>query len=112
MEGAKLVPAVQQQLSFAGVITEGFIVVGSMNQPARIYFAQNLTDVTLQFSMDGTNNHFVLPSGGFLLLDAGTNKGTPNTAAIPQGDGLYVTSIDGSTLPTVGSIYFSYWYAA
>ena len=109
-EGTKLIPDGLQELGFAGVTPSVYINVGVFLQPCRVFLAQNLTNELLKFSMDSINDHFVLPPGGFLLIDAGTNKGTPNTAAIPQGDGLWVTSVD--TLPTSGSVYMSYWYAA
>ncbi len=109
MEGAKLLPATLQLLGFAGVTPSVYIVVALFAQPARLIVVQNLTNQLLEFSMDGINPHFVLPPCSSLTIDAGTNKGTPNTAAVPQGYGVWVTST--GTLPTTGSIYVSYFYA-
>ncbi len=110
MEGTKLLPGELQQLGFAGVAPSVFISVGVFFQPARLILVQNLTDQLLEFSMDGLNSHFVLPACSSVTFDAGTNKGTPNTAAFPQGYGVFVTA--PGTLPTTGSIYLTYFYAA
>jgi hypothetical protein len=111
MEGAKLVPAPLSEASFASITDEEYFLVGVCEQPARIFLAQNFTDQLLFFSMNGADNNFVLPPNGFLLVDFATNKGTPNTAALPSGDGLYVKA-PTTTFPTVGSVYMSYWYAS
>lgn len=110
MEGTKLIAATQQSLDFSGVVPGSFLLVGVFLQPVRLLFVQNLTNVLMQFSFDAIDNHFVLPGNGFLVLDAGTNKGTANTAAIAQGQGIYVTTV-GITPPTSGGVYLSYWYA-
>lgn len=108
-EGTKLLPAPLTSLGYAGVTPSVLINVTAFAQPVRWVMVQNLTDQLLMFSWDGVNNHFVLPSCSNLVIDTATNKGTPNTAAIPQGYGIWVTSV--STLPTTGSIYVSYLYA-
>lgn len=111
MEGTKIV-AGELAAAFGGVVTDNFFtVIGLFSQPARIVLAQNLTDQTLIYSFDGSMNNFILPPNGFLLLDVGTNKGTYNTAAMVQGNGLYVKAFPGSN-PSLGYAYMSYWYAA
>ena len=109
MEGARLLPAQYQERSYEVILDDFYTIVGIFSQPARIFLAQNLTNETMMFSMDGATNNFVLPAGGFLLVDAGTNKGTPQTSSIPSGLGLYVQAY--STLPTSGFCTLSYWYA-
>ena len=111
MEGTKIV-AGELAAAFGPVLTDsGFTLIGLFVQPARIVLAQNLTDQTLIYSFDGSMNNFLLPPNGFLLLDVGTNKGTYNTAAMVQGNGLYVKAFPGSN-PSLGYAYMSYWYAA
>ena len=74
-----------------GSIGAGYMGVGtSLANPARQIFVQNLTDVTLMFSFDGVNDHFPLPSSGFLLLDITTNK--------TQSQGFYIAEGDRSML--------------
>ncbi len=75
--------------------------------PVRIIFVQNLTDVTLMFSLDGINDNFPLPSNSFLLLDVTANKTIDMGAFLAQGTRVYVKTI-GS--PTMGSVYVSVFY--
>ncbi len=110
MEGTKLVPAELQLAEWPSITNVDYFLVGITTQPARIYKIDNLTDQLLLFSMDGATNHWALPPNGFLLIDLATNKGTPNTAALPSGYGCYVIA-PTSTLPTVGQVYFSYMFA-
>ena len=109
-EGSTIIPDEVNVLTYDGIYVGTLTLVGASTQPIRIYLVQNLTDTQIDCNMDGSNViHFILPPGGFLLLDAGTNKGTPNTASIPQGYGAWVQA--SSTYPTLGQVNFSYWYA-
>lgn len=111
MEGTKLVFADIQIASYASVLDTDWFIVGEFFQPARLLYVQNLTDQLLLFSTDAVTSKFALPANGFLLLDVGTNKGTPDTASIPAGQGIFVKA-PTATLPTTGAIYLSYLYAS
>jgi hypothetical protein len=74
--------------------------------PSRIMHITNTTDVLLTFSMDGVNDHFVVPTNGFILIDITSNKANQvGVMAIAQGTRIYVK---GS--PTLGSVYLSTFY--
>lgn len=107
-EGARFLPAILQELGYAGIVSDGFILVGGFDQPVRNILIQNLTDQLLIFSWDAINAHFVLPSCSDWAIDVGTNRGTSNTASIPAGYGVYAKAY--STLPTSGSAFVSYFY--
>ena len=78
--------------------------------PVRIYYLLNNTDADLQFSWDGINNSFVLPSKGFLLLDVTTNRtDSGGSCNIAQGDRTYVTTLG---TPTTGSVYLTIFYGS
>lgn len=109
-EGTKLMPAPLLQLGFGGVTPDVYINVAVFAQPCRWVMVQNLTDEELMFSWDGTTNNFVLPSCANVVVDCATNRGTPQTIAIPQGYGVWVTPT--GTLPTTGNVNVSYFYAA
>lgn len=110
MEGVKLVGAPLSLAEFASITDVDWFLVGVFVEPVRIWLVQNFTDQLLLFSTDAATNQFVLPPNGFLLLDFGTNKGTYNTAAFPAGNGIYVKAPTAS-LPSLGAVYLSYWYA-
>lgn len=95
----------------AGSISGTYMGVGtSVSHPVRQFFIQNLTDVTLMFSLDGTNDHFPLPSNGFFLNDIMSNKSTIGSGLFfSEGDRLYVKEIG---VPTTGSVYFSVFYGS
>lgn len=109
MESVRLVPDGISVINGIDVGESGLTFVGILNFPARIYLVQNFTDVFLFCSQDGIQSNFMLPPGGFLLLDVGTNKGTPNTCEIPAGYGLWVDPYDAP--PTKGIVVLSYWYS-
>ena len=93
-----------------GSISGTYAGIGtSLNNPARILFVQNLTDVTLLFSFDGVNDHFILPSNGFLLLDVMGNKSIPGGAFyVGEGTRIYVKESSGA--PTSGSACVTSFY--
>lgn len=99
----------QRSLAF-GSIGASYAVIGSaLDRQIRILNVQNLTDATLQFSFDGINDHFVLPSNGFLLIDITTNR-------IEQSSGFFIsigTTINVKRIgtPSTGSVYVTSMYA-
>ena len=91
-----------------GSIGAAYAGVGTrFDNPVRIFFTQNLTDKSLMFSLDGVNDHFALPAGGFLLLDVTGNKANAQGFYIAEGSRLYVKEI---VTPTSGSVYLSLFY--
>jgi hypothetical protein len=76
--------------------------------PARLMYIVNTTDVLLTFSLDGVNDHFVVASNAYLIVDVTTNRSdTGGALAISQGQQIYVK---GS--PSLGSVYLSVFYGA
>ena len=87
----------------------GGATTGAFLNPVRILMVQNLTDVTLQFSFEGVNDHFVLPANGFQLLDLMTNQqDTASGFFVATNTTIFVQEI-GS--PTTGNVYVSAYYA-
>lgn len=99
-------PETLRSLAF-GSISGTYMGIGSATlNPTRIYWIQNNTDTSLTFSWDGINDHFMLPSDGFLLLDVTANKtSTGGMAAVPTGTRTYVK---GS--PTTGTVDLTIFY--
>ncbi len=79
---------------------------GPFTHPVRIMLAQNYTDVTLTYSFDAVNDHFVLPSGGQMIIDVSSDEFQGNGFLISVNTQMYVK---GS--PTTGSVYISAFYA-
>ena len=102
---AKLLnPEVLRSLGHESIL-ETYVAIGTPSAyAARIVFVQNLTDVALLFSFDGTNNHFILPASGFLLLDITSNKSDESGLFLAADESLYVKQ---SGDPTTGSVYLS-----
>ncbi len=87
-----------------------YIGVGTaIANPARQFLIWNLTDALLQFSLDGINDHFVLPSNGFFLDDISSNTSLSQNFLLGQGTRLYVKTIG---VPTTGSVYFTVFYGS
>jgi hypothetical protein len=82
----------------------------SFVHPIRLIFLQNLTNQLLLFSLDGINDHIVLPPSGFLLLDITSNKTREQGWYIAEGDRIYVKE-DGAA-PTTGGVALSAFYGS
>ena len=108
-QGIELRADAQRSLGY-GSITSSYASIGtSFQHVVRLMIVQNFTDVTLQFSFDGVVDHFVLPSGGQLIMDVTTN-------GIPTANGFFIaigTLMSVKTLgsPSTGSVYVSAFYA-
>ena len=79
--------------------------------PVRILKVTNLTDKPILVSLNGIDDHDIVPANGFFLYDYASNKA--NAAGLleqPQGDRIYVKA--ESSLPTLGSLYVTIVYAS
>lgn len=99
-------PETLRFLGFSSISSSYMGIGTAIDNPARVYFIQNNTDVMLTFSWDGVNDHFVLPSDGFFLLDSTANKSNNGgMLAVPTGTRTYVK---GS--PTIGTVDLTVFY--
>lgn len=90
-----------------------FAALGSpFENPARIIHLQNLTDVNVVYSLDGTTDHGIVASGGFLLLDVTANKTLDQGEFIAAGTTMYIALITGAASPTSGDVYLSVFYGS
>lgn len=99
----------QRTLAF-GSITGTFALIGSaLLHPSRSLLFQNLTDVTVDFSDDGVNVKFSLPSNGFWVIDIATNKGEPAGDLQAAQGTRYYAKTSGS--PSLGAVNISSIYS-
>lgn len=88
----------------------GYTGIGTaLGNPIRQFFVQNFTDGTFMFSFDGVNDHFPLPPNSFFLDDVCSNTSVSQGWFLAEGTRLYVRYLSASTM---GSVYFSVFYAA
>lgn len=93
-----------------GDISDTYAVVGAPASPAiHQFIVSNDTDVTLTFSFDGVNDHFVLLAGSQFVSDVNANKSS-NHLFMGVGDALHVRY--GGSGPSSGSVYFSTMYGS
>lgn len=104
----RLYPEVLRTLAF-GSISGTYAGLGSaFLNPIRLIHITNTTDVLLTFSFDGVNDHFVVQSSGFILLDVTANSTIAGSSFhIAQGTRIYVKGA-----PTMGSVYLAAFYGA
>ena len=94
----------------AASVGAAYMGVGTgIDNPARQFFIQNLTDATLMFSFNGVDDHFPLPANGFFLSDITSNKNVSQGFYLAEGERLYVKEIGN---PTTGSVYFTVMYGS
>jgi hypothetical protein len=95
-----------------GGISGTYAVVGTpLINLTRLILFQNFTDVSVFFSFDGVNDHIVVPTTGFVLLDLNTNKDSPAEVLgwyIQQGTQIQVKQVSGAA--GSGSVYVSSFY--
>lgn len=95
-----------------GSISGTYAGVGTaIDNPARIFWINNLSDTDLMCSFDGVNDHFPIPSDSFLILDTTSNKTVTSGFYLAEGTRLYVKELSG-TAATTGSVYFTVFYGS
>jgi len=104
----KLRAEAQRSLAAASVGASYTAIGTEVANIVRLMIVQNYTDALLQFSFDGVVDHFVLPSGGQLIIDVTTNDFNGQGFFISIGTLMSVKRIG---TPTTGSVYVSAFYA-
>lgn len=103
----KIWPEAQRELAF-GSIGASYTAVGTrLEEPSVLFEIYNLTDVALQFSVDGTTDHFPLMPGG-VIRDFSSNKGIGDSLSLAAITQVYVKELSDS--PTEGGVYVVTWY--
>lgn len=74
---------------------------------SRIIKLTNTSDVEVLISWNGMDDHEIIPSGGFLLLDCSSNAANPGILVAAAGTQFYAKGTAGTT----GSVYLSTYYA-
>jgi len=98
-----------RSLGFAAIGVNYAPIGTGFENPARIMFLQNLTDQSLLFSWNGVDNHLLLPSTGFIVLDVTSNKSMPaGIACFRQGTRIYVKDL--LTPVTSGAVFLSVFF--
>jgi hypothetical protein len=101
-------PETLRSLAF-GSISSTYAGIGtSLLNPSRILYIVNDTDALLTFSFDGIDDHFVIPSFSYILIDVTSNMTlTGGSLTIAQGQRIYVKGD-----PSEGDVYLSTLYGA
>ena len=87
-----------------GAIGAAYSAVGeALDEPCRIFCLTNLTDQDVFFSLDGVNDHFIVPTNSFKLIDVTANKVRDDGFFVREGTVFYVVRVAGA--PTLGSVY-------
>ena len=95
-----------RELAF-GSIVAGYTAIGTpFTHPISKIYVVNLTDADLKFSFKAPDDHFVLPSLGFVLYDVSTES--MDDAYISIGTQIAVKRLE---TPTTGSVYVSASYS-
>jgi hypothetical protein len=94
-----------------GSISGTYMGIGTaMAHPIRMFVLNNLTDKLLLFSFDGINDHLVLPTNGYMILDMTSNKTIPQGFFLAEGTRVYVK--DNGSAATSGAVYLSAFYGS
>ena len=92
-----------RSVAFGG-ITGAYAAVGSaLDDPARIFILNNISNQDLLISLDGVTDHLILPAGAFKLIDVAANKGRDDGLFVAAGTVFYVKH--NGVAPTSGSVY-------
>lgn len=100
----------QRSLAFGSIGAVYMSIGTAVTHPLRMYELHNLTDTTLQFSLDGIDDHFILPANSYKIIDIVSNKTSSEGWYIGKGTSFYVKQL--TVAPTSGSVYLSVAYGA
>jgi len=102
----RLYPETLRTLAYTSISVAYAGIGSALANPSRILYIVNTTDVLLTYSFDGVNDHFVIPSQAFVILDVSSNMSLPGgSMTIAQGQRIYVKGA-----PSLGSTYMSTFY--
>jgi hypothetical protein len=101
-------PETLRSLAF-GSISGSYAAVGTpLAYPCRILIITNKTNTDMLFSVDGTNNHYIIPTGTAQLIDVNSNRdGNKNGFVFAKGTQFYVKQVSA---PASGAVYISSTY--
>ena len=93
-------------------ISSSYTAIGTpFANPVRILKVTNLTDKPILVSLNGIDDHDIVPANGFFLYDYASNKSdAAGLLEQPQDDRIYVKA--ASALPTTGNLYVTVVYAS
>ena len=92
----------------SATFTGSYQTLGSaLTHEARIVKVVNNSNVTATISIDGVNDHDILPMGSFVLYDCSSDRENSNIFEIPEGTQFYVKGIAGAGLVYLTVIYAS-----
>lgn len=97
--------APQLTLAF-GALSGTYASMGSLSFPARSIFINNLTNATITFTTDATEDHVTLGTLQSKEFEITTNKTTENGFFFPEGTTFYAKGTGASS----GAVYISYIY--
>ena len=107
-QSLRLMPEALRTLAF-GSISGTYAKLGTpLANAARVLYFFNTTDVLITFSLDGTTDHFIIPTDTGFVFDIASNKSD-------QSGILYIASntqvyVKGS--PSSGSVYLTSFFGA
>jgi hypothetical protein len=105
MSSIRLVPQTIRTVAFGGIDITYNPLGTPLTAAASIILLQNNTDASVFISLDGVNDHFFIPTNGFILLDLTTNKSLDQGAFISQGTQFYVRLLFAAA--TTNAVYLS-----
>lgn len=86
-----------------GALTANYTAVGTpFLHSLRMFRIVNTTNTSAAFSVDGVNNHFILPAGTFVLYDVSANNEPNSPFYLPYGTQFYVKYLSA---PASGDVY-------
>jgi len=98
-----------RSLGFASIGATYTAVGTALAFPSRIVSIKNMTNASVIFSYDGTNNNEILPASSAMILDFTTNR--VNVEGIFFGEGTVIYAKQGPDgAPGSGSVYISSYY--
>jgi hypothetical protein len=95
-----------------GSISGTYAAIGSaLTHACRMIGIDNLTDVNVTISFNGSTDHTVIPPGSGKIFDFSTNRAEPvGFLELPSNTTVYAKQTSGA--PSSGSVYVTVMYAS
>lgn len=92
-------------LNYLNLVAAYTAIGTAIDNPTRIIIINNLTDVPVMISLDGTADHMVVPAGGNYIIDSSSNG-----ISLPAQTRFYAQRFTPAVAPTYGDVIVSIGY--
>lgn len=101
-----------RELGFNSIVANYTACGDPFDHPIRILVINNTTDRSVFISLNGSDEHLLVPANGNMLFDITSNSIAQDAFFMSKGTQVYVKRVSPGVAPTYGSVYVSVGYSS